>query len=222
MADKQQVSSLRRTSHTLTVVAGGVAMALCCFLLLPLLRAISAPPQADLDVRRVSTSEEPPPPPPKQEEEEQDEPDPPPPPPSVDAEAPPLDLSDLELALGGGAFGSGASVFAGGLPLNLVGATGGGGMANMFEMGSLEEKPEAIFKVRPEMTREMKKRMPCTVVVAMTVTKLGRVVNPTVVRSDDPLFNDSALQAIRQWKWQPGKRRGRPDDFRVRQPMTFK
>ena len=95
-------------------------------------------------------------------------------------------------------------------------------MANMFEMGSLEEKPEAIFKVRPEITREMKKRMPCTVVVAMTVTKLGRVVNPTVVRSDDPLFNDSALQAIRQWKWQPGKRRGRPDDFRVRQPMTFK
>ena len=64
--------------------------------------------------------------------------------------------------------------------------------------------------------------MPCTVLMAMTVTKTGRVVNPVVVRTDDPLFNSAALAAMRQWKFEPGKRRGKSDDFRVRQPMTFK
>jgi len=222
MSDQPRPSSFRRFSHTITVVCGGLLLALGCFLLLPVLRAISAPPKADLEVRRAGTTEEPPPPPPKQQEDEPDEPEPPPPPPSVDAEAPPMDLADLELALSGGGFGSGVGVFAGGLPLNLVGGGGAGDMTDMFDMGSLEEPPRPIFRARPDTTREMKKRYPCTVLMAMTVTKTGRVVNPVVVRTDDPLFNSAALAAMRQWKFEPGKRRGKPDDFRVRMPMTFK
>jgi protein TonB len=221
MSGQPQSSSFRRASHALAVLAGGLALALGCFLLLPVLRAISAPPKADLEVRRAGTTEEPPPPPPKQEEDEPDPPEPPPPP-SVDSEAPPMDLADLELVLSGGGFGSGAGVFAGSMPLTMMRGGAGGDMSDMFDMSSLEEKPRAVFKARPEITREMKKRMPCTVLIAMTVTRLGRVVNPVVVRSDDPLFNDSALRAIRQWKFEAGKRRGKPDDFRVRQPITFK
>lgn len=221
MSEAPQTGSLRRFGHTAAVLLGGLTLALCCFLLLPVLRAISAPPKADLEVRRAGTTEDPPPPPPKQEEDEPDPPEPPPPP-SVDSEAPPMDLADLELVLSGGGFGTGAGVFAGSMPLTMMRAGGGDGMGDMFDMGSMEEAPQPIFRARPEITREMKKRMPCTVLISMTVTKLGRVVNPVVLRSDDPLFNESALRAIRQWKFEAGKRRGKPDDFRVRQPITFK
>ncbi|MFN3244281.1 MAG: energy transducer TonB [Planctomycetota bacterium] len=213
-------SSLKRFSHTFAVLSGGLVLALGCFLLLPLLRAITAPPKADLELRKADTTQLPPPPPPKQEEEKkQEEEEPPPPAPAADA--PPLDLSDLEMVLSGG-FGDGGGTFAGSLPLALPGGGSTGNMADLFNMGDLEEKPRVIFRARPELTREMRKRMPCTVNILMTVNKQGRVVNPTVYSTDDPLFNDSALKAIRQWKFEPGKRKGKPDDFRVRQPITFK
>lgn len=221
MASQVQSSSFRRFSHVFAVMTGALVLALGCFLLLPLLRAITAPPKADLDLRKVETTELPPPPPPEQEDEdEQDEPEPPPSPPAADA--PPLDLSDLEMVLNGGGFGDGAGVFAGALPLALPGGSGSGNMADLFNMGDLEEKPRVIYRARPDVTRAMSKRMPCTVNILMTVNKQGRVVNPTVYSTDDPLFNDAALKAIREWKFEPGKRKGKPDDFRVRQPITFK
>ncbi len=216
--------SSRRSSRTwraLFAAVGGLAGALGCFLLLPLLRAITAPPKADLELRRAETVELPPPPPPEEEKEEPEKEEEPPPP-EASAEAPPLDLSDLELVLNGGGFSDGAGAFAGGLPLQLPGGVAGGSMADLFDMGDLEEKPRPIYRARPDTTREMRKRMPCTVLIQMTVDKLGRVVNPTVVSTDDPLFNAAALSAIRQWKFEAGKRRGKPDDFRVRQPITFK
>ena len=221
MAAQSSSSGFRRFTHALMVVMGGVLMASSCFLLLPVLRAISAPPEADLEIRRAGTTEEPPPPPPK-EPDEPDPPEPPPPPPAPAQDAPPLDLSDLDVLVSGGGFGAGTGLFAGSLPVGLMGRSPSSDMADLFDMGALDEKPTALYKARPAITRAMKKRMPCTVMIAMTVTAQGRVVNPVVVSSDDPLFNDPALQAVRQWKFEPGKRRGEPDDFRVRQPITFK
>ena len=213
--------SFARFSRLVAVLLGGFAMALGCFLLLPVLRAIAAPPQADLELRAADTAELPPPPPPEPEKEE-DEPEDEPPPPDVSAEAPPLDLSDLELMISGGGFGSGAGGFAGSLPLQLPGGGIGGDLAELFDMSSLEEKPRVLYRARPDVTREMRKRMPCTVHIVMTVDAQGRVVDPRVHSSDDPLFDAAALQAIRRWRFEPGKRRGKPDAFRVRQPITFK
>ena len=77
-------------------------------MILPILQVITTPLTKDLTVRTVDVVNVPPPPPPPMEEPEEPEPEEePPPPPAVDA--PPLDLSQLELALnpGDGAFGGG-------------------------------------------------------------------------------------------------------------------
>jgi periplasmic protein TonB len=208
----------QRFGHGLAVTVSGTVLALSCFLILPLLQAITAPEKSDFIVTEASTTELPPPPPePEKEEEEKDDK---PPPPDVANEAPPLDLSDLELALnpGFGGDGVGGSGFALSTASLLPSANS---MNQLFDMSDLEESPRVLFRARPDVTAAMKKRMPCTVFLTMTVDAQGRVVNPSVLRSDDPLFDGPALKAIRQWKFEPGKRGGKPDSFRVRQPITF-
>lgn len=190
-----------------------------CFLVLPLLAAITQPEQSTTRLVDASTTELPPPPPPEPEPDE-DQKDEPPPPPDVNSEAPPLDLSDLELSLnpsfGTGGVGGGFTMPTG----NLLQQTGNS-MNSLFDMGDLVEDPRPIFRARPQVTAAMRKRMPCTVFILMTVDAQGRVVDPRVARSDDPLFDAAALEAVRRWKFEPGKRGGKPDSFRVRQPVTF-
>lgn len=219
VAEGKQPTAWQRFGHGLAVTISGAVLALACFLVLPLLQAITQPEKSDVDFVDSGAVELPPPPPPEPEEED-DQPEDEPPPPQMAEEAPPLDLSDLELALNPGFGGSGVgSGFA--LPTAALLQNTGNSMNQLFDMGDLEESPRVIFRARPETTLAMKKRLPCTVFIVMTVDAQGRVVNPTVVRSDDAMFDAPALKAIRKWKFEPGKRGGKPDSFRVRQPITF-
>jgi protein TonB len=72
------------------------------------------------------------------------------------------------------------------------------------------------------LTAALRKRLPATVNVLFVVDEGGRVENPIVQNSSDPQFEAAALAAIRQWKFEPGKRGGKPVRFRMRQPFTFK
>lgn len=214
-------SSWRRFWHGLVVSVSGVVLALGCFLTLPLLRAITAPKaKTDMVLREAGVVEPPPPPPVEEDEPPPDDEEPPPPEPA--AEAPPLDLAQLEMALSPGDWGGvgGAGAFA--LPVNALGG-GGADMDDLFDFSGLEEEPQVRFRARPRrLTRDLKKATPCTVYVLFTVDEQGRVQNPTVHTTDDPRFNSYALEAIRQWRFEPGKRNGKPDSFRVRQPITFR
>ena len=212
-------SSSMRATMVITATVSGCAMALMCFLLLPLLRAITSPERPDVTLRDAGTIDIPQPP--RVDEPEPEKQDDEPPPPEIAQAAPQLDLSQLELVLTGGfGAGTGAGDFV--LPLDMSSAQGGLGADELFDFASLEEQPRVIFRTRPHITREMEKRMPCTVYILLTVTADGTVENPTIHSSDDPIFDAAALQAIRSWKFEPGKRSGKPDSFRVRQPITFK
>ena len=218
--EAKQPTAWQRFGHGLAVTISGSVLALSCFLVLPLLQAITAPEQADMLLVDANTTELPPPPPPEPEKEEEQKDDEPPPPDTAN-EAPPLDLSDLELALNPGFGGDG--VGGGGFALStasLLQSTGNG-MNQLFDMSDLEESPRVVFRARPEVSGAMKKRLPCTVFLTMTVDAEGRVQNPSVLSSHDPMFGVPPSQAIRQWKFEPGKRGGKPDSFRVRQPITF-
>ena len=50
----------------------------------------------------------------------------------------------------------------------------------------------------------------------------GAVVAASLWGTMAPQFEAAALAAIRQWKFEPGKRAGKPVRFRMRQPFTFK
>lgn len=188
------------------------------FLVLPVLQVITKPPTKDLTIRSVDVAvNEPPPPPPMEEPEPEEQDEPPPPPPAVDA--PPLDLSQLELALNPGDGGFGTGDFA----INLSGVSGSNEEVDaIFSLSDLDQKPRVVYQPAPIYPQELaKKNMQGTVYVLFVVDKTGRATNLKVQKSTHPAFNEPALKAVKQWKFEPGKRKGNPVQFRMRVPISF-
>jgi protein TonB len=193
-------------------------VALGVFMILPILQVITTPLTKDLTVRTVDIANVPPPPPPPMEEPEEPEPEEePPPPPAVDA--PPLDLSQLELALnpGDGAFGGGD------FTINLNGVTGNSGDVDaIFSLSDLDQKPRVVYQPAPIYPAELaRKKLEGTVYILFLVDKSGKTRDLKVQKSSHPAFNKPALKAVKQWKFEPGKRKGKPVQFRMRVPITF-
>ena len=212
-------------AQRIAAVVGGLALAVGIFLLLPLLESITATGRDDMMVQSINTANVPPPPAPPVEEEEKEEEEPPPEPepPKLADEAPPLDLSMLELALNPGMGGGIGGDFAVKLPVAAGGSSsdGSGGVDELFSMQDLDQKPRAIYQVSPQMSAQLKKIAPGTVYIVFVVDQRGRVENPVVQSASDPAFEAPALAAVKQWKFEPGKRNGEPVRFRMRVPITF-
>lgn len=212
-------------AQRIAAVVGGLALAVGIFLLLPLLESITATGRDDMIVQSINTANVPPPPAPPVEEEEkkEEEPPPEPEPPKLADEAPPLDLSMLELALNPGMGGGIGGDFAVKLPVATAGASsdGSGGVEELFSMQDLDQKPRAIYQVSPQLSAQLKKIAPGTVYIVFVVDQRGRVENPVVQSASDPAFEAPALAAVKQWKFEPGKRNGEPVRFRMRVPITF-
>lgn len=213
--------------QNLLAVAVGLALALGLFLLLPLLESITATPTADLMVQPASTANLPPPPPPPPEEEkpEEEERKPEePPPPDLAEETPPLDLSQLELALNVGA-GGGVGAFQGDFAVKLPVADESKEEASdvdaLFSIADLDQKPRVMYQPGPNMTGDMRKQAPGTVAIVFVVDQRGRVENPVVQSTTNPIFDAAALSAVKQWRFEPGKRNGEAVKFRMRVPITF-
>jgi protein TonB len=58
-------------------------------------------------------------------------------------------------------------------------------------------------------------------VVAMRITRQGVVVEPTIERATDPAFAEATLAAVRQWRFLPQVKGGRPVETAVSLPITF-
>lgn len=209
---------VRELIHRLLVLAGAVGLTLVFFLVLPLMQTLTKPASSDTLVRSVDTARlEAPPPPPEPEPEK--EPEPEEQPPQLAEEAPPLDLSQLELALNPGmGDGLGSGDFA--VKLNTV-ASDTQSVDALFSIADLDQKPRAVYQPSPTITKEVRKKAPGTVYIVFVVDQNGRVESAMVQQSTDPVFEKPALAAVKQWKFEPGKRNGQPVRFRMRVPITF-
>lgn len=213
------------TLRLLAFVAGLAGM-VGLMIVLPLLESITSIPPSDLMLQSIATANVPPPPPPQEQEEEKQEEEKPsePEPPKLTDEAPPLDLAMLELALNPGTGGSGMG---GDFAVKLPGAggesseDGAGDVEELFSMSDLDQKPRAIYQTSPQTNAKLQKSAPATVYILFVVDQKGRVENPIVQSSTDPQFEAPALSAVKQWKFEPGKRNGQPVKFRMRVPITF-
>jgi len=219
------VTTLRRllqtAVHRVLVVAGAVLMTLAVFLVLPVMEAIGQPAAADLTLQSVDTADVPPPPAPP-EPEQPKEPEPEPPPPQLTEAAPPLDLAQLEVVLNPGLTGDwlGGNFTAVKLSTTAA-ATAGDGNDALFSLADLDQKPRALHQCSPVLTPELRRKGRGTVHILFLVSTDGRVENPIVQKSSDPIFERAALAAIKQWKFEPGKRGGKPVRFRMRVPIVF-
>ncbi len=59
------------------------------------------------------------------------------------------------------------------------------------------------------------------VTVDFTVTEEGRVTQLQIFESDNPAFDEAAIVSMRQWRYQPAMRDGKPVSSRERRTITF-
>jgi protein TonB len=91
-----------------------------------------------------------------------------------------------------------------------------------FNPESLDHTPEALKQPQPIYPINAKNMGENgEVVVTFVVDESGRVLNPHVVSSTDPIFEEPTICAIGQWRFVPGTLRGVPVRFRMRVPVAF-
>lgn len=212
-------SALASLFKIVVVLVGAVVLALGLFLVLPLIQAITEGPSGDRIVRQVDTAELEPPPP-LEEEEKPPEPEEEEAPPELSEDSQPLDLGAMEsLALGptGGSGWLGGDF---GVKLSNV-ASGGKDVDALFSFADLDQKPRVVYQAAPTIDNAVRKAAPCTVHVLFIVDQNGRVENPIIQHPVDPAADRAALNAVKKWKFEPGKRAGKAVRFRMRVPITF-
>lgn len=148
---------------------------------------------------------------------------------SAAANAPELEaasLSAIEAALSGQA-GSGGD-FAEALNFSSggrIGGTGKGGalddsLEKAFSLAEIDQKPRAIFQAAPVYPAG-KRTLEAVVSVVFVVDTTGKVTNPRVEKSTDPVFEKPAVDAVKQWKFEPAIKAGQRVSCKMRVPIRF-
>jgi len=146
------------------------------------------------------------------------------------SEMPALDAASLgaiEQALAGGggdgSFGDAMSFASGGR----IGGLGKGGpgedeAAKAFSMAEIDQKPRLLVNPPPIYPSQMRgKKVEGTVSVIFVVDEHGKVVEPRIEKSSNPAFERPALDAVRQWKFEPAVKAGQRVSCRMRAPLRF-
>lgn len=148
-------------------------------------------------------------------------------------DAPALDaasLSAIEAALNGGGASGGAGDFGGAASLQGGGRIGGTGKAGAveeqvdaaFSMSEIDQRPRAVHQVAGAYPSEMRSRnVEGVVTLIFIVDETGRVANPRVEKSSHPEFEKPALDAVRQWKFEPAVKAGKRVGCRMRVSVRF-
>ena len=107
--------------------------------------------------------------------------------------------------MGSGKGGGGGSRTGGGV------GPGEGGIGGIYKPGNGVSKPELIQKVEPEYSEEARKaKFQGFVVLYIVVDQNGNAVAPRVVKGLGLGLDEKALEAVRQWKFKPGYKDGKP------------
>lgn len=150
---------------------------------------------------------------------------------SAVAAAPALEaasLSAIEDALrgqGGGGLGLGdAMSFSSGGRIGGTGKVGGldEQLESAFSLSEIDQKPRAVFQASPLFPSEMRgKKLEGVVTVIFVVDAAGKVAEPKVEQSTHQAFDRPALDAVRQWKFEPAVRGGQRVACKMRVPIRF-
>ena len=199
------------------IAAVGFLCALGLFITIPLIQLISdsfkdprrindvgyvLPPPPVLDVDT-------PPPPKKQQEDEDIE---------MDKEPPKLTLDQLDLALN-----PSTDSLTGGFTIDLsIDEKSLGTTDFIFNIEDVDERPTPLRQIAPTYPPTLRRqKIKGVVVLLFVVDKNGNVTAPSVESSTNMEFEKPALDAIRKWKFTPGKKGGEAVQVRVRLPIQF-
>jgi protein TonB len=145
------------------------------------------------------------------------------------ASAPALEaasLSDIEAALSG-QLGKGGD-FSSALSFSSGGRIGGTGKVNVleqnldnaFNLSEIDQKPQAIFQAAPVYPASMHS-VEGVVSLFFVVDKTGKVINPRVEKSSHREFEKPAIDAVKQWKFEPAVKGGQRVSCKMHVPIRF-
>lgn len=148
---------------------------------------------------------------------------------SAAASAPELEaasLSEIEAALSG-QIGKGGD-FSQALSFSSGGRIGGMGKAglmdkdldNAFNLSEIDQKPKVIFQSVPVYPSSMH-NVEGIVSLFFVVDQTGRVCNPRVEKSTNREFEKPAIDAVKQWKFEPAVKAGNRVSCKMRVPIRF-
>ncbi|MFZ8833043.1 MAG: energy transducer TonB [Candidatus Caldipriscus sp.] len=93
----------------------------------------------------------------------------------------------------------------------------------VFDVSGLDEPPQPLVQVQPEYPEKAKKaKLEGRVIVAVVVDENGDVIDAYIHYSDNPIFNEAALEAAKKMKFKPGRLKDKPVKVRVLIPFVFK
>jgi TonB family protein len=90
-----------------------------------------------------------------------------------------------------------------------------------YSIREIDGKLNAVHVVSPQYTAAVARRASGTVTLAYYVDEQGRVRMPLTVNDADPELADLAVEAVRQWRFDPPMRNGQPVLVRVSQSIRF-
>ena len=94
--------------------------------------------------------------------------------------------------------------------------------AEIYEISALTIPPKPIRKVDPVYPPELKRqRVESEVLLTIVVLEDGSVGDIRVRKMGSPAFAEAAAKAVKQWKFEPGYKDGKPVRSLVRLPLSF-
>ncbi len=210
--DKRKGAGLWVVAQFLWANLFGLMLAAVVFGILPGLQIVTGGGQKRYLVREVTNISAPPP----QTVEEE------PPPPEEAEEEPPPDMTPPPLAGLSDMIDSLNPASGGGAPMKAIGNNMMEQMMTGFGAGDLDQKPSPMTQVAPKIPNSLRRqRLSGRIDVEFVVDTQGRVQSPRVIRSFNTLLNEPVLSAIKQWRFKPGMRGGKPVPFKTKMPFKF-
>ena len=92
-----------------------------------------------------------------------------------------------------------------------------------YKVGAGVSAPEPIYKLEPNYTEEARaNRIEGPVVLATVVDEYGIPTELQVVQSLDPGLDTEAIKAVKQWRFKPGMKDGKPVAVHATMEVRFK
>ena len=103
----------------------------------------------------------------------------------------------------------------------IVSASNDENINEIFSLADLDQKPRVINQPSPVLNQQLLRKTPASLTLIFIVDEKGHVIEPRVKSSSDSAFEKPALDAVKRWLFEPGKKGGKAVQTRMLVPVSF-